>query len=98
MQELARDQIPPCLNPPLANLWYILVEINEFDYREMAVLGCFLRSAPALKKLIFDLPYIYDEEQCTWFLKTLFLSEESLNPGEDLSELISALPFEIVFI
>jgi hypothetical protein len=97
MQELARDQIPPCLNPPLANLRYILVEINEFDYKEMAVLGCLLRSAPALKMLIFDLPSKFDEAKCRWFLNTLLLSEESLNPGEDLSELISALPFKIVF-
>eukprot|EP00253_Pinus_taeda_P011496 PITA_11496 len=69
--ELGRDKLPARLSPPLANLRYVMVELKEFDEREMDVLACLLKSAPALDDLHFDLPLKYEETQYTRFLEEL---------------------------
>jgi len=59
MQELARDPVPPCLSSPLVNLQFLVVDINKFDEKEIAVLGGLLQSTPALKIMDFVLPLVF---------------------------------------
>ena len=71
MQELARDRIPPCLSYPLANLRILRVVINNFDEKEIDVLGCLLRSTPALQIMEFYLPKKYHDALYMQFLEKM---------------------------
>eukprot|EP01018_Ginkgo_biloba_P013325 Gb_05641 [translate_table: standard] len=58
-QGLTRDLMPPFLNVPHANLHKIVVPIYEFGEKAISLLGCILRSTPALEEMT-EMKYIFD--------------------------------------
>eukprot|EP01018_Ginkgo_biloba_P013329 Gb_17463 [translate_table: standard] len=70
-QGLTRDFIPPCLSVPHFNLHKIDIPIYEFGEKEIALLGCILRSTPALEKMTVHRPKHINDKVYIGFLEQL---------------------------